>query len=431
MKARTRIQRKVVDLSETTLPNISGYVEAWAYKTCLKKKAFRTKKRMACLECGYVWERDTDKKRCTCPSCRQTLSVEDTLSRTLKQEEYFGVIETLSGFQVNRYFIIRSQHKVNVCSSYEVVEVCQQWLDERGKETIYAMRHKVSYSQDYWTGVFEIRTNNAPSYQYWKANNYNLSPMYIYPKVSLLRKYKRLGVKMALRYISPLDLMKRIPEDNRAESLLKMGQYSLLEYYLYGSYRSRVERYWKSICICQRKGYKVKDASLWLDYLDCLDYLGKDLRNAYYVCPKNLREEHDIYVKKRRRRQEQKTKEERRQKLEAQEAVYQQSDKSVFFGLSFERGHLVVAVLSSVKAIMEEGDKLHHCVYTNEYYAKPNSLLLSASLDGVSIATIELSLESWSVIQCRGERNSHPQHYDDILALLEENIPSMKRKVAG
>ena len=45
---------------------------------------------------------------------------------------------------------------------------------------------------------------------------------------------------------------------------------------------------------------------IWTDYLRMLDRCGKDLHNAHYVCPADLKAEHDKYQNKVRILQEQK-----------------------------------------------------------------------------------------------------------------------------
>ena len=49
-----------------------------------------------------------------------------------------------------------------------------------------------------------------------------------------------------------------------------------------------------------------KDMGIWTDYLRMLDRCGKDLHNAHYVCPADLKAEHDKYQNKVRILQEQK-----------------------------------------------------------------------------------------------------------------------------
>lgn len=56
-------------------------------------------------------------------------------------------------------------------------------------------------------------------------------------------------------------------------------------------------RYKPSFNICNRNHYIIKDASMWEDYMSLLSYFGKDMRNAHYVCPKNLKTAHDKLLK--------------------------------------------------------------------------------------------------------------------------------------
>lgn len=61
--------------------------------------------------------------------------------------------------------------------------------------------------------------------------------------------------------------------------------------------------------------------------------------------------------------------EERRKALE-QEASFVKA-KGRFFGVEFSDGEIRIKVLDSVEAIRQEGEAMHHCVFTNEYYLKP------------------------------------------------------------
>ena len=72
------------------------------------------------------------------------------------------------------------------------------------------------------------------------------------------------------------------------------------------------------------------------------------------------------------------------------------------FGVEFSDGEICIKVLDSVEAIRQEGEAMHHCVFTNEYYLKADSLILSATIDGKRIETIEVSqtqevAEPWRV----------------------------------
>ncbi|KGN71777.1 hypothetical protein JT26_00450 [Porphyromonas sp. COT-108 OH1349] len=110
----------------------------------------------------------------------------------------------------------------------------------------------------------------------------------------------------------------------------------------------------------------------------------------------------------------------RRQKAIENEERFQ-ALKAPFFGIAFTDGTIEVRVLESVAEYMEEGKALHHCVFTNEYYLKEQSLILSASIEGKRIETIEVSLETIKVIQCRGLQNKNTEYHDRIIDLVNAN----------
>ena len=68
--------------------------------------------------------------------------------------------------------------------------------------------------------------------------------------------------------------------------------------------------------------------------------------------------------------------------------------KSKFFGICFTDGIIQVHVLESVQEHLEEGASMHHCVFSNAYYLKEDSLILSATIEGKRIETIEVSLQT-------------------------------------
>ena len=113
--------------------------------------------------------------------------------------------------------------------------------------------------------------------------------------------------------------------------------------------------------------------------------------------------------------------------LEAQ-SVYAEEKKD-FFGLCFSEKNLTVSVIENVRDFMEEGDNLHHCVFTNEYDKKRNSLILSAKVDGQSVETIEVSLKNMEIIQCRGMKNNASTHHKQILTLMNRNLYQIKERV--
>ena len=75
-----------------------------------------------------------------------------------------------------------------------------------------------------------------------------------------------------------------------------------------------------------------------------------------------------------------------------------------------------------MEAYREEGEKLHHCVFQCAYYAKKDTLILSAhDRQGNPIETVELSLTQGKVVQSRGVCNSNTEYHDRIIELVNAN----------
>ena len=102
--------------------------------------------------------------------------------------------------------------------------------------------------------------------------------------------------------------------------------------------------------------------------------------------------------------------------------------KSKFFGIRFTDGTIQVRVLESVHEYIEEGAELHHCLFSNEYYLKENSLILSATIEG-RIETIEVSLDTLKVVQSRGVCNQNSSYHDQIVSLVNANRRQISQRM--
>ena len=74
---------------------------------------------------------------------------------------------------------------------------------------------------------------------------------------------------------------------------------------------------------------------------------------------------------------------------------------------------------------------MHHCVYSNEYYLKPNSLILSATINGKRVETIEVSLKTLKVLQSRGVCNKNTEYHDRIIELVNKNKRLIRKRMAA
>ena len=160
--------------------------------------------------------------------------------------------------------------------------------------------------------------------------------------------------------------------DSRAETLFKGGRIADLRHFLINPHG--IDQYWAAYKITLRKHYLITDIALWCDYVDMLKRLGKDAHSPKYVCPENLQEAHDMAQRKLQAQQDKEAEARRRQQAIENEERFQEL-KAPFFGITFTDGVIQVKVLESVQEYLEEGKALHHCVFTNEYYLKEQSLI--------------------------------------------------------
>lgn len=422
MKPKNKFQRACVGASKK-LPTLTPAQERWAYTKVIESVGRRTCKGMiTCLDCGKVFYNDTKGKHCICPTCRTKLRIEDTRKQKFSQRKYATYITACEGFQVIRVFMVHYYAKVGQPLNRFCYEVMQRWIAPNGKYCTLA-RNRVwgTMYYDSWIYSSDLELHNET----WAYNQIYTSD--IYPRMKLIPELKRTGYKKGLYGQNPTDLFGFLLTDNRAESLLKMKQDKLLRLYL-NDHSRNFNDYWPSIRIAVRNGYKITDATLWCDYLDALRELGKDLRSPKYVCPADLHREHDRCMNKLARREADREIAENLPSHLRKETAYRKA-KARFFGLAFSDGLIAVRVLESVRELIAEGKAMHHCV--GSYHSKADSLILSATIDGKRIETVEVSISQLKVIQCRGVCNKNTEYHDRIVNLVKSNMPLIEKRMTA
>lgn len=441
MKPKTKLQKQVTKMS-VKLPELTEKQKLWAMEHAVEHLALRTKKAIICTECGEKYP-DVNKLKDSeieiCPNCGSHLIVESTRRQKDRKIDYFSIITTMKGFQVIRYFFIEKSSKAGEKAHYFIDEILQRWLLPNGQ---FVTRAKLKvpfsyYCYDVWnhSSDLEIRVRDNPDYY--------ICDEAIYPIRKYIAILKRNGFKKRIKGVSLFNLFKVLITDPHAETLLKAGQIEALSYMAKG-YENEIDRLWPSIKICMRRNYRIKDFSIWKDYCHLLDYFKMDMRNAKHVCPDNLFEAHD-YLERKKHKILQKERETwmreleirkklneiERKKREEKAAVQYVQDRSKFLDLVFKDDLLEIKVLQNMQDFIEEGRVMHHCVYTNEYYLNKDSLLLSARIKNERIATIELSLNNFSIVQCRGKYNMVTPYDEKITKLIKQNIGLIKQKMTA
>ena len=165
MKPKTKIQKRIVELSKTLKP-ITPTQRGWAYENCLEKKGKVYKKELLCMQCGHRWDKNISDlliaiDGCDCPNCNSHLKMDGSNNRVFKQIEYFCIITTCKEFQVLRNFWVEVKHKTTTVAKYECHEVVQRWTNSKGKTyTMSKSRKPMQMYYDLW--IFDSELEIRP-----------------------------------------------------------------------------------------------------------------------------------------------------------------------------------------------------------------------------------------------------------------------------
>jgi len=427
MIPKTELQRKITGLS-SKLPVISSKQVTWFRENCFDDLAVRSRNTLFCLECGHFWK-DTASMisaivGCTCPQCSKDLKMCNAYKRGYKSSEYTAVFTTVGDFQVIRMAFISKLFKKKEKASFGFTEVMQHWILPSGKVVTMAMSVN-SFSQYYDQWCLDSSMEVRPKF-YSSCRRYDIKPYKIYPFKKVLPIIRRNGFKGSFYGLTPHHMFSLLLSDPISETLLKAGQMAMFKHR--SCNLDSTFDFWPSMKICLRTGYVIKHATTWIDYLKLLSHFGKSLTSAFYVCPEDLDQAHDRLVKKKRKQDKAIKLKQQREQMETDQKEFI-SGKQRFLNLLFTDGELIVKPLQSVEDFMIEGDELGHCVYTNSYFDKINSLVLSARIGEKRIETVEFSLKTLEVIQARGLGNKATAYHSRILSLIESNVPQIAKKI--
>lgn len=424
MQPKTKQQKEVMELYKK-LPELTSLdIEDAKKKLAPHIAKHDSKGYFYCLDCGHVWKGKKE-SHVICPQCGKHLQLDAKRWRVQKDKYYIMKITTCGAYQVLRTFLAETKIQKGKKLELTLSEVYQRWISPKGNNIIVGhQRSPLGYYVDRWNwdSDFELRREHQV---------HCLTPYLSIGKIRLIPVLKRNGLKGSFRRCDPNDLINGLIKDNRIETLWKMKRYDLARHALRSNFF--LDKCWKSLKVALRHKYEIEDISLWEDLVSSLKEIGKDVTNPALICPQNLKEAHDkAYAKLTRVRRQRRILEEKERfykqakEREEREAKYKEA-KQKYFGLIFSDGEISISPLKSVEDFLIEGASQNHCVYTNAYYLKDESLILHATLNGHILATIEFSLNDMSIVQCRGKSNSIPEHKDRIVSLIKNNIDQIAR----
>ena len=425
MRPRTELERRVEKLA-SSLSGITDAQKRWALKHVIPHYAiYRTKSnKCVCVDCGHRWKG----KQSRCPHCGAILTYKkDSRQRVFQERKYYGIVKKCREFTVIRIFYIEDEKRIGHMRDTHFTEVLQHWISEDGKDTIralcagmfpyyricpYSLTSELSIKRDY------------DRYGYRNAY-YHVIPDAFYPRMSYTPLLKRNGFKKEFHDFCAEDVFTHLLADNNFETLWKLGRLELADKYL-GRDALRIVEHWKPLL--RTPPMTSDELTILLDYMDLLEYFGKDPNRYNYQDMDTVQREHNRLAKKQEEILERQRMEEIKKKEKEKLAVLE--SKSKYFGITFGNDTMQVIVLSSIEDYQKEGKLLHHCVYTNAYYGRKDSLVLSARMrdhPDKPVETIEISLKDGKILQCFGACNKFTEHHLEILDLVSRNTKRILR----
>ena len=414
MKPRNRFE-KAVAASNGKLTALSPKAVEWAVSNVIVHIAFRTSSHnCTCGDCGAKFDHKGKGKTVCCPHCGHRLQVRDTLKRKEVQSSYFSSLEVVDGLQVQRVFLLRAVCRKGMMLKTSCMEVCRLWLNADGRIAVTSRARTLGWYVDSFNWCTDIDLKLL-SEVHWV-----ISDTYVYPRYKVLPELRRNGMRGRLPDdCHPARLMKALLTDSRIETMMKSKDLQAVAYFV--SRPLDLDTCWQSYKVAARHHYRPSDYGLWCDTVRLLEQCEKDIHNAKYVCPIDLKAAHDHWLDKRNKAAEKRRSQEQMLRAKAKETDFYR-EKSRYFGIVISDNDIEISVLDSIEAFQTEGSSLHHCVFQCEYYAKTDSVILSAhDRQGNRIETVEFSLSQGKVVQSRGLCNSNTKYHDRIVGLVNAN----------
>lgn len=450
MTPRTKSEKAVAEISATlssdanTMQSVMDAVtpHQWIWGASSKGK------KIWCSDCGHLFDtpKMTKNHEVVCPHCGQKLSPRwrwenKAGHRHIIDFDYVCKAEVHDDWQLIRYFLVDYSmavgEKIKPCMPREIV---RRWY-KAGEKPIVESTGKRMFanyiSQPFATDrPITLKREGDGTGCYCGGTSYRIDTRLFTQDSQWIKAWRRDGFKgvstmrkMKIEAYEVADIF----NNPHCVTLMKLGWTKLLGKFI--GKRRDIEKYWGSIKIAIRRGYDTanKDADMWLDHLDLIgnDRIRKDLRNPIFVCPANLRAEHQRFLEIDEREREKEERERERQRMVKEWETIREDGKvnedyvnshKQWLGLSFKVGEIEIKPLQNVEEFFEEGMHMHHCVFRMGYYKKHYCLILSAKIAGRRVETIEIDTQKGEIIQSRGVNNSTTEYHKTIVNAMKANM---------
>lgn len=383
-----------------------------------------------CGNCGETIECVNNMNKC--PNCNCNIGENinsNNGNRKWHTWKFYFSTEIVNEFQIIRFFEVGYFINKNKKSKIIKNEIARCFISENKKHELdISVLGLPIYTQNY---VLLFRYNQ--DFTFLKTDSFaKMIPFKkteLFGKLILANFIKKRGYTYNKNItINPLDyFLRNKQENNFLETLYKLKQFNLINSALSNYWnRSLLERK-KEILLMIKWGFKFNksfDYAMFCDYLDLAENCGFDIKTPKILIFKNLRKAHDqmhsLYLAK---------KEEIELKLLSKKNIDYIANKSKYFNLDLGENNIKIQVLKNIKEFRDTGNILKHCVFSNKYYEKKESLILNCYFDNELFETAELNIKSLNLIQLRGKNNLDSIHHKDFELLIEKN-KKLIRKVA-
>ena len=432
------------------------------HRTSITKAAIRTANRVLrdtaeanptrrkheywCSNCGGKFDAATVVAPATCPHCGARLKYNhDKCRLVFKSEHYLREAVVYGDWQVIKEYIVDAEHRSGKAVKYDIAPVYLWWFNPKEHATLLLTRYLVMMPG--WRRIpfslcsgFYFRRTDGGNYWWEDWNDTEVGGG------KMLDYYRMRGIDgINERNYNLEDMLAAYTaHDSILETLVKTGHGEAARIFITEPrYQKKIIAYWRSWILARRHGFNIGAVGerMYLDYLDNLRMLRRDLRNPFYICPADFPAAHAeaaarcMKIMERRQAKAARTRHLREQ-VEAANRVAQRTEAIKGFAarvakyaeLTISDDDITIRPLMSIEEFRDEGEAMQHCVYSNSYFARPECLILSArDAEGQRLETVEVSLRDWTVVQSRAYKNGITPMHDRIVALITAAIPEIKK----
>lgn len=446
MKPKTKREKELDALFHRLYPDRKRYVSKnfadWVEKKVLKPIAFSSGHKGWCLSCGHAFPLEADRETAVCPHCGRICTVQKSRAKSHYSISYLQDLTYCGEWQIINTYTLEESYKLGKEGWHWINRVYTWFINEKNEKYLFSQglkmnAYKVINPWSPYDDGLRLRKKSKWSMSDFHSG-YLISGVYPHGKIHpFLKKY---GLKASTFGIDAYNLFNAVRHDNKAETLLKIGQPELLDYHIY---RHIGEENWRKVKIALRHRFKFSKLAKvqdWFDHLQLLENLRMDSSNPKFICPEDFDEQHRLLNERYERKLEKiRREEERRRKEEIarrdKEAADLNSKKNVSYrnriGKMLEvevvSGDLTLKPMQNIKEFIDVAAELSICVYSARYYEREGSLILVAKISGEVQECIEVDTKQWRILQCRGKYNQDSKFHKRIMEAMQNNIGKFRR----